>query len=137
VPGGRFLLTDAGVITGPVSDQEVLRRSLHGHTQFVAPGFNERLLDAVGFRLLETEDRTASVVKNAAGRLDARLAHRSELERLEGRSIFERRQLYLETVLDLFRRGAMSRVMYLVESSPAGGDPGTSRLGRRQNAIIS
>jgi SAM-dependent methyltransferase len=129
VPGGRFLFTDAGVITGPVSDQEVLRRSIHGHTQFAAPGFNERLLDAVGFRLLETEDRTASVVKNAAGRLDARLAHRSELEELEGRSVFERRQLYLETVLDLFRRGAMSRVMYLVESSPAGGDGETRGSG--------
>jgi SAM-dependent methyltransferase len=117
LPGGRFLFTDAGVITGSVSDQEVLRRSVHGHTRFVEPGFNERLLEAVGFRLLETENRTASVLKNAAGRLDARLAHRGELEQLEGRSAFERQQRYLETVVELSQRGAMSRIMYLVETA--------------------
>ena len=119
VPAGRFLFTDAGVITGSLSDQEILRRSIHGHTQFVAPGFNEQLLDAVGFRLLETENRTASVLKNAAGRLDARLAHRRELEQLEGCSSFERQQQYLETVVEISRRGALSRMMYLVESSAA------------------
>jgi SAM-dependent methyltransferase len=118
-PGGRFLFTDAGVITGSVSDQDVLRRSIHGHTQFVAPGFNEQLLEAVGFRLLETENRTASVLKNATGRLDARLAHRGELEQLEGRHAFEHQQRYLETVADLSQRGAMSRMMYLVESRAA------------------
>lgn len=118
-PGGRFLFTDAGVITGSVSDQDVLRRSIHGHTQFVAPGFNEQLLEAVGFRLLETENRTASVLKNATGRLDARLAHRGELEQLEGRHAFERQQRYLETVVELSQRAAMSRMMYLVESRAA------------------
>ena len=116
VPGGRFLFTDAGVITGSVSDQEVLRRSIHGHTQFVAPGFNEHLLEAVGFRLLETEDRTASVLKSATGRRKARLAHRGELEQLEGRRAFERQQRYLDTVVELSQRGAVSRMMYLAES---------------------
>jgi SAM-dependent methyltransferase len=31
-PGGRFLFTDAGIVTGAVSDDEVARRSLHGTT---------------------------------------------------------------------------------------------------------
>jgi SAM-dependent methyltransferase len=118
-PGGRFLFTDAGVITGSVSDQEVLRRSIHGQTQFSAPGFNERWLEAAGFRLLETENRTASVLKNATGRLEARLAHRRELEQLEGPHVFERQQRYLETVVELSQRGAVSRMMYLVESNAA------------------
>ncbi len=118
-PGGRFLFTDAGVITGSVSDQEVLRRSIHGHTQFVGPGFNEQLLEAVGFRLLETEDRTAGVLKNATGRLDARLAHRAELEQLEGCHAFERQQRYLKTVVELSQRGAMARMMYLVTTRAA------------------
>jgi SAM-dependent methyltransferase len=117
--GQRFLFTDAGVVTGSVSDQEVLRRSVHGYTQFVAPGFNERMLESTGFRLLEIENRTASVLKNAQGRLAAMFAHREELQDLKGVEDFERQQLYLETVADLSRRGAVSRIMYLAESRAA------------------
>ena len=61
VPGGRLLLTDAGVITGPISNEEVERRSVNGYMQFVPPGVNEELLETAGFRLIDQEDRTASV----------------------------------------------------------------------------
>jgi SAM-dependent methyltransferase len=54
--GGRFLFTDAGVLTGAVSNEEVRKRSAHGYTQFVAAGWNERLLEAAGLQLLETEN---------------------------------------------------------------------------------
>ena len=70
-PGGRFLVTDAGVLTGTVSNEEVRKRSIHGFTQFVAPGVNESLLESAGFRLIETENRTASALRNASGRLAA------------------------------------------------------------------
>jgi SAM-dependent methyltransferase len=113
--GGRFLFTDAGVVTGSVSNEEVRQRSVHGYTQFVAVGWNERLLESVGFRLIETENRTVSVLKNAGGRLAAMQAHRAELERVSSATDFERQQDYLETVVELSRRGAMSRVMYLAE----------------------
>src|SRR5262249_36189145 len=56
-PAGRFLFTDAGVVTGAVSDREILRRSAHGDTQFSGPGFNERMLERAGLRLLDREDR--------------------------------------------------------------------------------
>jgi SAM-dependent methyltransferase len=115
-PRGRFLFTDAGVVTGSVSDEEILRRSVHGYTQFSAPGFNERVLERAGFRLIETEDRTAGALRNATGRLRARLAHRAELEELEGASGFDRQQRYLETVIEISRRAAVSRTMYLAES---------------------
>ncbi len=36
--GGRFLFTDAGVVTGPVSDEEIRLRSVHGYTQVHASG---------------------------------------------------------------------------------------------------
>ena len=39
-PEGRFLFTDAGVITGAVSNDELQRRSLHSYTQFVPIGWN-------------------------------------------------------------------------------------------------
>lgn len=114
--GGRFLFTDAGVITGPVSDEEVRCRAAHGYTQFVPRGFNERMLEEAGFQLIESSDRTASLLKTASGRLVARLAHRLELEKLEGSTSFERQLKYLETVIGLSERGAVSRMMYLSES---------------------
>lgn len=114
-PSGRFLLTDAGIVTGSVSNEEVQKRSVHGYTQFVAVGWNERLLESAGFRLIETENRTMSVVKNASGRLAAMQAHRTDLERVSGPADFESQQNYLETVVEVARRGAVSRVMYLAE----------------------
>ena len=116
IPGGRFLLTDAGVITGSISDEEIRARAIHGYTQFVPSGFNERMLAVAGFRLIGLNDRTASLLTNARGRLAARFAHRAELEKLEGSTYFERQQRYLETVIALSQRGAVSRMMYLAES---------------------
>jgi len=83
-PAGRFLVTDAGVLTGAVSNEELQLRSVHGYTQFVPAGWNEQLLEAAGFRLLEIEDRTSSVVRNANGRLAAIHNHSAELEKLSG-----------------------------------------------------
>jgi 2-polyprenyl-6-hydroxyphenyl methylase/3-demethylubiquinone-9 3-methyltransferase len=114
-PRGRFLLTDAGVIRGAVSSAEVRARSAHGFTQFAAAGMNERLLVQSGFRIVETEDRTASVVRNAGGRLEAMRAHRAELEGSIGTAVVERQERYLETVVALAKRGAVSRVMALAE----------------------
>ena len=114
VPGGRFLFTDAGVHTGEVSDAEILRRSLHAQVQFHPPGFNEHVLAAAGFRLLETEDRSASQGALAEARHAARLAHKDELEKIEGDE-FELHQGYLETVIEISRRGAVARRMFLAE----------------------
>ena len=61
VPTGRLLLIDEGVITGSISNEEIERRSVNGYMQFVPPGVNEKLLEAAGFRLIDQEDRTASV----------------------------------------------------------------------------
>jgi SAM-dependent methyltransferase len=122
--GGKFLFTDAGILTGPVSDEEFQLRSVHGYTQFVPPGFNERALEAAGFKVVGTEDRTASTLAVAAGRLGARIAHRSELEPLEGGAGFERQQRYLQTVVSLSRRRAITRMMLLSESWRG---PGPSR----------
>src|SRR5262245_22019714 len=56
--GGRALFTDAMVITGPVSQQELAIRSSIGFYLFVPPGENERLLREAGFELLGVEDLT-------------------------------------------------------------------------------
>lgn len=116
VPGRRFMFTDAGVITGSVSDDEIRLRATHGHTQFVAPGFNEHALEQAGLHVLERFDRTEGLEAVAARRHAVRLAHRTELEPIEGATAFERYQRYLQCVLDLARRGAMARMMYVSES---------------------
>ena len=117
VPHGRFLFTDAGVVTGVVTDEEVTRRTIHGYTRLVPPGFNEDLLEESGFAFLLSEDRTPSLLKNAAGRLAARVAHRADLEAREGKAAWERQRIYLATVIELARRGAVSRMMYLAEAT--------------------
>jgi SAM-dependent methyltransferase len=114
-PGGRFLFTDAGVITGSVSNEEVHKRSVHGYTEFVTAGWNEGLLESAGLRVIETENRTMRVLGNASGRLAAMLAHREEFERVSSAADFESQQDYLETVVTLSRRGGVSRMMYLAE----------------------
>ena len=119
LPAGRFLFTDAGVITGSVSDEEIRSRALHGYTQFVPPDFNEKMLELAGFRVIDRHDQTASLLKTATGRLAARLSHRQELEQFEGSSYFEQQQRYLETVLALSERGALSRLLYLAGSPAA------------------
>jgi len=119
VPGGRFLFTDAGVITGSISDEEIRLRAVHGPNHFVPLGFNERTLEMTGFRVLESDNRTASLLKNARGRRAARVSHRAEVEKVEGAAGFERQQRYLETVINLSERAALARMMYLAESRAA------------------
>jgi SAM-dependent methyltransferase len=116
VPGGRFLFTDAGVLTGTVSDAEALHRSLHAKVQFHPPVYNEEVLQAAGLRLFWTEDRTDALMQVAASRHRARLAHQAELSKIEGAE-FELHQRYLETALEISRRGAVARRMYLAEKA--------------------
>ena len=118
-PGARLLFSDAGVVTGSISNEEVASRSMHGFTQFCVPGFNETTLECAGLVLLATENRTAALVENATGRFTARLKHQAELERLEGSLGFGRYQQYLQSVISMSERGAVSRLMYLAEKGGA------------------
>ena len=114
-PGKRFLFTDAGVLTGAISSEEILARSLYGHTHFAPPRYNENALERSRFRLLEQQDRTASLLKSASGRLSTRLSHRVELVELEGTENFERQLCYLETIIALAQSKVLSRFMYLAQ----------------------
>ena len=116
IPGGIFLFTDAGVITGAVSADEFRLRADRGFTQFVPPGLNERVLKDSGFEIIEVIDRTPSLLRTAKGRLDARLAHERELKDMEGATNFEREQQYLGVVVELSQRRALSRMIYLAQA---------------------
>src|SRR5918993_1475440 len=83
-PGGRILFTDAMVLTGIVSHEELATRSSIGFYLFVPPGENERLLEAAGFTLLGVEDVTAAAEQVGRRWHDARAPQQEALVAREG-----------------------------------------------------
>ena len=111
-PGGKLLFTDAGVVTGPVSNQEFYLRSINGYTQFVPDGFNESALEEVGFTLESKEDQSHGAIANPSGRIQARKKYKDELVEIEGLVKFDQEQKYLETMVDLYKSKALTRFAY-------------------------
>jgi cyclopropane fatty-acyl-phospholipid synthase-like methyltransferase len=115
-PGGRLLFTDPGVVVGEITDDEIQRRSTYGFVKLVPEGFNESILPDAGLKLLDRQDRSASVERNARGRLQALATRRQELSRMIGRQNVERQEQFLRNVIDLTERRILKRFMYLAES---------------------
>ena len=114
--GGRLLITDPIVLTGPVSSEEVARRASIGFFLFVPRGLDEALLKETGFIVLEVVDRTRNMAENAAGWLAARQKRETELRRIEGDAGFEGQQRFLETTALLAREGRLSRLAILAQA---------------------
>ena len=116
-PGGRMLFTDALVLTGVVSHEEIAGRSSIGNYFFVPDGENERLIKEAGFELIRRDDLTA-IAANVAGRWrDARARHRAEIVRLEGETNFNGLQDFLECVHTLCGENRLSRFAYVGRKS--------------------
>ena len=114
-PGGRALFTDALVVTGPVTHEEVATRSSIGYYLFVPPGVNERMVHEAGFELKSVEDVTQNAADVASRWYDARAHHRPALESREGTANFEGLQRFLRCVHTLSRERRLSRFAYLAE----------------------
>lgn len=114
-PGGRMLFTDALIITGQVSQDEIATRSSIGLYFFVPPGENERLIAEAGFRLLEANDETAAAETIARNWRAAREQHRTELLSREGAANFDGLQRFLTCVHTLSRERRLSRFCYVAE----------------------
>lgn len=114
-PTGRILFTDAMVVTGLVSHEELAVRSSIGFYLFVPPGENERLIAQAGFRLIGSEDLTAAAAAIAQRWHDAREQHRAELVEREGGANFEGLQRFLSCVQRLSEDRRLSRYAYLAE----------------------
>jgi len=119
-PGGRVLFTDALVVTGPISHEEVATRSSIGYYLFVPPGANERMLEEAGFEVTAVEDVTANAADVASRWHDARARHRQALVEREGESTFEGLQRFLRCVHTLSRERRLSRYAYLAAKPAAG-----------------
>jgi SAM-dependent methyltransferase len=114
-PGGRTLFTDAMVITGPVSHEELAIRSSIGFYLFVPPGENERLLRDAGFKLLGADDLTGSAAEISHRWYEAREQHREALIMREGPENFQGLQRFLRCVHTLSTERRLSRYSYLAQ----------------------
>ena len=114
-PGGRALFTDAMVLTGIVSHEELATRSSIGFYLFLPPGTNEALLCEAGFTVRAVQDVTANAERVASRWHDARARHRAALVVREGEANFEGLQRFLRCVHTLSTERRLSRFAYLVE----------------------
>ena len=113
--GGRALFTDAMVITGLVTNEELAIRSSIGFYLFLPPGENERLLQAAGFTVLGVDDVTDNAADVARRWHDARQRQEEALVAREGRANFDGLQRFLLCVHTLSVERRLSRYAYLAE----------------------
>ena len=119
-PGARFVFSDALVIGGVISHQELATRSSIGYYLFSPPGENERLLVAAGFQLVRVTDSSANAAMIAQRWHDARELRRESLLALEGATNFEGLQQFLSTVHTLTSEHRLLRLLYVAQKPAAG-----------------
>jgi SAM-dependent methyltransferase len=114
-PGGRFLFSDALVIGGLVSQEEIATRSSIGMYFFSPPGENERLIKQAGFKLLEARDTSESAATLSKRWHDARNKRKSALVAIETEANFIGLQRFLTCVHSLTSERRLLRFLYVME----------------------
>jgi SAM-dependent methyltransferase len=118
-PGSRAVFTDPVVITGPVTNDELARRSSIDLFLFVPPGVTEEFIAGAGLQLLRREDASDNAVLVSGRWRQARERHREDLLKIEGEERFEGLQQFLASVHRLTSEKRLSRIAYLVEKPAA------------------
>jgi 2-polyprenyl-3-methyl-5-hydroxy-6-metoxy-1,4-benzoquinol methylase len=114
-PQGRVLFTDAAVVTGSISIEELNIRASQGAFLLVPPGLNEEAVRASGLVLRRSEDRTRATAEIAARWHVARERRAVDLQKLEGEEWFTRRQRFLAMTAELAVSGRLSRFLYVAD----------------------
>jgi len=110
---GLMLFSDALVIGGMVSHQEIATRSSIGFYVFSPPGENNRLMKEDGFQILSVTDTSEAAAELAGRWCAAREKYRKELANEEGRSSFDGLQNFLLCVQTLLKEKRLLRFLYL------------------------
>jgi ubiquinone/menaquinone biosynthesis C-methylase UbiE len=118
-PQRCILYTDPLVVTGPIANTEVARRSATGFVQLVPPGENEKLLAHSGFRLVRHVDFTDHVERLAGRWIAARQQRRDHLLEIEGQERFDSMQAFYTVVQQLAHERRLSKMVYLAEKPMA------------------
>jgi SAM-dependent methyltransferase len=111
--GGRMLFSDALVVGGMLSHEEIATRSSIGYYVFSPPGENEKLITAAGFRLVSSVDSSDAAAGIAQRWRDARKKRSAELIATEGQGNFEGLQKFLACVHNLIAEKRLLRFVYL------------------------
>jgi SAM-dependent methyltransferase len=111
-PSGRMLFSDALVIGGMISAEEIAIRSSIGLYFYSPPGENERLLERAGFSQVTTTDTTENAARISQKWHDAREKRKEELVTAEGPSNFEGLQRFLSGVHTLNSERRLLRYLY-------------------------
>jgi SAM-dependent methyltransferase len=112
-PNGRALFTDAMIVTGGITNEELATRSSIGRYLFLPPGENERLIAQARFELLSSVDLTAGAAAVSKRWRDARAQKCDDLIQIEGERNFEGLQQFLACVHTISKERRLSRFMYL------------------------
>jgi SAM-dependent methyltransferase len=111
-PGGRMLFSDALIVGGLLSHEEIAIRSSIGFYVYSPPGENERLIERAGFRRIRVTDTTESAARVAKQWHDAREKRKEELIAVEGNINFEGLQRFLSCVHNLTDEKRLLRYLY-------------------------
>ena len=114
-PGGRILFSDALIIGGTISHQEIATRSSIGFYMFSPPGENERIVKQQGFHLVSVTDTSEIAASIAKRWRDARERRTDDLIAIEGKTNFEGIQQFLFTVHTLTSEGRLRRYVYVAQ----------------------
>lgn len=113
--GGRLLFTDPIVVTGALTNAEIVMRSSAGFYLFVPPGYDETLLAQYGFKVSASENVTRNMAEIAGRRRAAREKHREVLREIEGSQAYEQQQEFLRISSLLADEGRLSRFVFVGE----------------------
>lgn len=111
-PGGTLVFTDPIVVTGPLTDQEIATRASIGFFLFVPDGYDDAVLDDVGFAVAHRLDCTDNMAEMAARFRDARAEHESSLRDIEGQRAYEGQQDFFDVTARLAQERRLSRIAY-------------------------
>ena len=117
-PGGRMVFSDALIVGGMLSHEEIATRSSIGFYLYSPPGENERLVERVGFRQIRVTDTTESAARIAKRWHDARDKRKEELVAAEGNINFEGLQRFLSCVHILTGEKRLLRYLYFASKGP-------------------
>jgi SAM-dependent methyltransferase len=111
-PGGRMLFSDALVIGGMISHEELATRSSIGFYVYTPPGENERLIERAWFQRIGFTDTTEGAARIAKRWYDAREKRKEALSIVEGDANFEGLQKFLLCVHNLTTERRLLRYLY-------------------------
>ena len=112
-----MLFTDALVITGLVSHEEIAGRSSIGLYYYVSPGENEKMIENAGFQIVAVEDLTPAAADISKRWHDARAKHQEAMIEIEGEENFAGLQAFLSCAYKLTSEKRLSRFMYHARKS--------------------